>query len=138
VNIINGLMEGARDRWEGREAEAYLLGVRENIHLGWVGCIARQTEYGFGVMNESYVFTFTRCIKPMAFCILLLRRSSVYFFPYFCISWLCCSSEPLRVFLKAHFLQHQRFYSKCITEPIGYYGTASMTHTSKSYEKSVV
>jgi len=67
VNIINGLIEGARDRWEGREAEAYLLGVRENIHLGWVGCIARQTEYGFGVMNESYVFTFTRCIKPMAF-----------------------------------------------------------------------
>jgi hypothetical protein len=33
----------------------YLLGVRENIHLGWAGCIARQTEYGFGAMNEWYV-----------------------------------------------------------------------------------
>ncbi|KAH8761795.1 hypothetical protein F5882DRAFT_26536 [Hyaloscypha sp. PMI_1271] len=59
-------------------------------------------------------------------------------FLYVCISWLCCSSEALRVFLKAHFLQHQNFHSKCTTEPIGYHGTASMTHTSKSYEKSVV
>ena len=43
------------DRWDGREAETICLELGKTYIWDRLGCIARQTEYGFGAMNEWYV-----------------------------------------------------------------------------------